>query len=75
MNQFARLYRDVGQVLEEQCNIATQNNRPVAQVRMLITQRISQDRHYDDPTATEIAAIYAGDDGAPPDPRDREIAI
>ena len=65
----------MGQVLEEQCNIATQNNRPVAQVRMLITRRISQDRHYDDPTATEIAAIYVGDDGATPDPRDREIAI
>ena len=65
----------MGQVLEEQRNIATQNNRPVAQVWMLITRRISQDRRYDDPTATEIAAISVGDDGAPPDPCDREIAI
>ena len=44
-------------------------------IRMVIAKHPFQDRRYDNPRATEIAAIYVGTDGAPPNPADRDLEI
>ena len=42
---------------------------------MIIGKRPFQDRRYDNPTTTEIAAVYVGIDGALPSPVDRDLEI
>eukprot|EP00795_Rhopilema_esculentum_P017895 gene17895-biopygen2704 len=73
VNPFARQFQNMGQVLERERNNAVANNQPLPPVRMIIAQRPFQDRRYDYPIATEIAAVYVGDEGAPPDPGNRDI--
>ena len=75
VNTFARQFQNMGKVLERERNNAAANNQPLPPVRMIIAQRPFQDRCYDNPTATEIAAVYVGDEGAPPDPANRDIVI
>ena len=75
VNPYARQYRNMGEVLQRERQIATANNQPLAPVRMIIATRPFQDRRYDNPTASEIAAVYVGDDGAAPDPKHRDIEI
>ena len=65
----------MGQVLERERNNAVANNQTLPPVRMIIAQRPFQDRCYDNPTATEIAAVYVGDERAPHDPANRDIVI
>ena len=75
VNPFARQFQNMGQVVERERNNAAANNQPLPPVRMIIAQRPFQDRRYDNPTATEIAAVYVGDEGAPPDTANRDIVI
>ena len=65
----------MGQILQRERQIAAANNQPVQPVRMVISKRPFQDRRYDNPTTTEIAAVYVGNDGAPPNPADRDLDI
>ena len=42
---------------------------------MIIAKRPFQDRRYANPTTTEIAAVYVGNDGAAPNPADRDLEV
>ncbi|XP_065061666.1 uncharacterized protein LOC135688676 [Rhopilema esculentum] len=75
VNPFARQFQNMGQILKRERNNAAANNQPLPEVRKIIAQRPFQDRRYDNPIATEIAAVYVGDEGAPPDPANRDIVI
>uniref|UniRef100_UPI00358F89E5 uncharacterized protein n=1 Tax=Myxine glutinosa TaxID=7769 RepID=UPI00358F89E5 len=75
VNQYAQQYQNMGQILQRERQTAAANNQPVQPVRMIIAKRPFQDRRYDDPTTAEIAAVYVGDDGAPPDPANRDLEI
>ena len=66
VNPYARQYRNMGEVLQRERQIAAANNQPLAPVRMIIATHPFQDRCFDNPTASEIAAVYVGDDGASP---------
>ena len=74
-NPLARQYKNLGTILEQERQRAVANNMQLPEIRMIINRRQGQDRRYDDPTAAEIAAVYVGDDGAPPSPEDRDIII
>ena len=75
VNPYARQYCNMGQVLQRERQLAAANNQPIAPVRMIIATRPFQDRRYNNPTASEIAAVYVGDDGAAPNPQHRDIEI
>ena len=75
VNPFARQFQNMVEVLERECNNAVAKNLPLPPVRMIIAQQPFQDRRYENPTATEIAAVFVGDEGAPPDPANRDIVI
>ena len=75
VNPYARQYQNMGQILQRDRQIAAANNQPVQPVRMIIAKHPFQDRCYDNPTTTEIAAVYVGNDGAPPNPADRDLEI
>ena len=75
VNPFAAQFRNMGQILERERNSAAANNQPVPPVRMIMARCPHQDRRYDDPVAREVAAVYVGNDGAPPNPADRDIVI
>ena len=64
----------MGQILQRERQIAAANNQPLQPMRMIIAKRPFQDRHYDNPI-TEIAAVYVGNDGASPNPADRDLEI
>ena len=74
-NPLAREYKNLGTILQQERQRAAENNTQLPEVRMIISRRQGQDRRYDDPTAAEIAAVYVADDGAPPNPEDRDIII
>ena len=44
-------------------------------VRIVIAKHQFQDRYCDNPTATEIAAVYVGANGALPNPADSDLEI
>ena len=76
VNPYARQYQNMGQVLQRERRLAAANNQPVPPIRMVIAKRPFQDRRYDNPTATEIAAVYVGnDDGGAPSPADRDLEV
>ena len=76
VNPYARQYQNMGQVLQRERQLAAANNQPVPPIRMVIAKRPFQDRRYDNPTATEIAAVYVGnDDGGAPNPADRDLEV
>ena len=75
VNPYARQYHNMGEVLQRERQLAAANNQPIAPVRMIIATRPFQDRRYNNPTASEIAAVYVGDDGAAPNPQQRDIEI
>ena len=69
VNPYARQYQNMGHILPRERQLAAANIQPVA-------KRPFQDRHYDNPTATEIAAVYVGnDDGGAPNPADRDLEV
>ena len=72
-NPFARQYRNMAEVIQEQRTLAAHNNQPVLPVCVIIAHRALQDRWYDQPMVAEIAAIFDGDEGAPPYPAERHI--
>ena len=65
----------MGHILQRERQIATANNQPVRPVKMIIAKRPFQDRRYANPTTTEIAAVYVGNDGAAPNPVDRDLEV
>ena len=62
-------------ILQRERQIAAANNQPVQPVKMIIATRPFQDRRYANPTATEIAAVYVGNDGTAPNPPDRDLEV
>ena len=75
VNPYARQYHNMGQILQRERQIAAANNQPVCPVKMIIATRPFQDRRYANPTTTEIAAVYIGNDGAAPNPADRDLEV
>ena len=76
VNPYARQYQNMGHILPRERQLAAANTQPVPPSRMIIAKRPFQDRHYDNPTATEIAAVYVGnDDGGAPNPADRDLEV
>ena len=75
VNPYAQQYRNMGQILRRQRQIAADNNQPLQPVRMVIATRPFQNGRYANPTTTEIAAVYVGNDGAAPNPADRYLEI
>ena len=75
VNPYARQYQNMGQSHQRERQLAAANNEPAPPIRMVIAQRPFQDRRYADPTATEIAAVYGGNDGAAPNPSDRDLEV
>ena len=73
INQFSTL-RDV---LANQTRLSEQRRESMPTVRMVIMHNIGEDRRrYNDPVATEIAAVYVADtDGAPPNLSERDIVV
>ena len=70
VNPYARQYHNMGHILQRERQIAAANNQPIRPVKMIIATRPFQDRRYANPTATEIAAVYVGNDGTAPNPAD-----
>ena len=75
VNPYARQYQNMGQILQRERQIAAANNQPVPPIRMVVAKRLFLDRRYDNPTATEIAAVHVGNDGAAPNPGDRDLEV
>ena len=75
INPYARQYQNMGQILERERQLASAANQPVRPVKMIIATRPFQDRRYANPTTTEIAAVYVGNDGAAPNPADRDLEV
>ena len=76
VNPYARQFQNMGQILQRERQLAAANNQPLPPIRLIIAKRPFQDRRYDNPTATEIAAVYVGnDDGAAPNPADRDLEV
>ena len=75
LNPYARQYKSMGQILQRERETAAANNQPVQPVRMIIASHPFQDQCYANPTTTEIAAVYVGDDGAAPNPSDRDLEV
>eukprot|EP00794_Sanderia_malayensis_P002158 gene2158-biopygen1932 len=75
VNPYAQEYKHIGEILQQQQEEATAANEPVPTFDMVITSRANQDRRYESPAASEIAAIYSTKDGGAPDPNERAIHI
>ena len=75
VNPYARQYHNMGHILERERQLASAANQPVRPVKMIIATRPFQDRRYANPTTTEIAAVYVGNDGAAPNPADRDLEV
>ena len=75
VNPYARQYHNMGHILQRERQTAAANNQPVQPVKMIIATRPFQDRRYANPTTTEIAAVYVGNDGAAPNPADRDLEV
>eukprot|EP00794_Sanderia_malayensis_P002097 gene2097-biopygen1881 len=75
VNPYAQEYKHIGDILQQQKEQATAANEPIPTFDMIITSRANQDRRYDTPAASEIAAIYSTKDGGAPDPNERTMHI
>ena len=74
VNPYAQQYQNMGHILQRERQLAAANNQPVPPISMIIAKCPFQDRRYDNPTATEIAAVYVGnDDGGAPNPADSDL--
>eukprot|EP00794_Sanderia_malayensis_P000885 gene885-biopygen151 len=74
-NPYAQEYKHIGEILQQQQEEATAANEPVPTFDMIIASRANQDRRYNSPAASEIAAIYSTKDGCAPDPNERAMHI
>eukprot|EP00794_Sanderia_malayensis_P017121 gene17121-biopygen14740 len=75
VNPYAQEYQHIGEILQQQQEHAAAANKPIPTFDMIITSRANQDRRYDNPAASEIAAIYSTKDGAAPDPSERTMHV
>ena len=75
VNPFAQQFRHMGRILEEQQQQAVADQTQLPPVRMVISHRPGEDARYSNPTASEIAAVYVGEEGAPPNLAARDITI
>ena len=75
VNPYARQYHNMGHILERERQLVPASNQPVRPVKMIIATRPFQDRQYANRTTTEIAAVYVGNDGAAPNPADRDLEV
>eukprot|EP00112_Aurelia_sp_Birch-Aquarium-sp1_P000744 Seg10723.2 transcript_id=Seg10723.2/GoldUCD/mRNA.D3Y31 product="hypothetical protein" protein_id=Seg10723.2/GoldUCD/D3Y31 len=75
VNPYAHDFRYMGEVMQEQRELAAARGEQPKPVRMIIPDKRDRDRRYDQPSATEIAAVYIGEEGEPPNPSHRDIAI
>ena len=76
VNPYARQYQNMCHILQKERQLAAANNQPLPPLRMVIVKCPFQDRCYENPTTTEVAAVYAGnDDGAAPNPADRDLEV
>ena len=66
-NPYAVAYKHMHMVEQEAIEAAQLSGTTVQTVRMLI-KRGSDQRRYNNPTHDEVAAVFDGDDGAPPIP-------
>jgi hypothetical protein len=69
VNPYAAAYKHMQQVEAEQIAQATANNTVAPTVTMVI-KRGHDRRRYNEPTHDEIAAVFVGRDGEPPEGRD-----
>ena len=66
----------MGHILQRARQLSAANNQPISPIGLVFNKRPFQDRCYDNPTATEIAAVYVGnDDGGAPNPADRDLEV
>ena len=75
VNPYAHDFRYMGEIMQEQRELAAAGGEQPQPVRMIIPDKRDRDRRYDQPSATEIAAVYIGEEGEPPNPSERDIAI
>eukprot|EP00794_Sanderia_malayensis_P008381 gene8381-biopygen6205 len=75
VNPYAREYKNIGEILQQQQQQATAAKEPIPTFDMVITSRADQDHRCQNPAAAEIAAIYSTKDGAAPDQNDRIMHI
>eukprot|EP00111_Clytia_hemisphaerica_P007544 TCONS_00021908-protein len=65
INPYAATYKHLRQVEQEEHRQAAAENRPLPIVRMKMFEGPDQ-RRYNAPLHEEVAAVFSGDDGAPP---------
>ncbi len=75
LNRYAQSYKHMGDVLQEEQQGSVAAAADMPPVKMIITSRTQQDIQYNNPTATEDAAVYFGDDEGPPVLSKKEIVI
>jgi hypothetical protein len=69
INPYAAAYKHMKEVEAEQLQEATANNTAAPTVTMVI-KRGNDRRRYNEPTHDEVAAVFVGKDGEPPEGRD-----
>ena len=75
VNPYVHDFQYMGELMRQQQAEAAARNEIPQPVRMIIPQRRETDRRYDEPSATEIAAVFVGEEGGPPNPTQRDIHI
>ena len=74
VSPYASAYRHMAQVEQEECFQAEQEGRPSKPVTMFFKRGRDQ-RRYNNPLQDDIAAVFVGEDGAPPGFGDRDIVV
>ena len=75
-NPLVHQFQSMGDILNQQRIISSVEGTEIPPIRMVISHTACEDpRHYNDPVAAEIAAIFIGNEEAPPDPSARDIVI
>ena len=74
VSPYASAYRHMAQVEQEESLQAEQEGRPSKPVTMFFKRGRDQ-RRYNNPLQDDIAAVFVGEDGAPPGFGDRDIVV
>eukprot|EP00112_Aurelia_sp_Birch-Aquarium-sp1_P020718 Seg540.7 transcript_id=Seg540.7/GoldUCD/mRNA.D3Y31 product="ATP-dependent DNA helicase PIF1" protein_id=Seg540.7/GoldUCD/D3Y31 len=75
VNPYVHDFQYMGELMRQQRLQAAARDEIPRPVRMIIPHRRERDRRYDEPSATEIAAVFVGEEGGPPNPTQRDIHI
>ncbi len=75
LSRYAQSYKFMGDILRQEQDRAVAANEDLHPVRMVVTSKPGQDCRNDNPTTTEVATVYVGEDEAPPVPSQRDIVI